>query len=748
MPIKILKSLFIVSTILFSTQSFSKKPPRNQHPLLHDAEKIVVDGLLNESVWAKATKMELAYENNPGDGSPSPVRTEIFFYENGDAFNVAIIAYDPAPEMIRASLRERDTLWSDDNVGIIIDTFNDERGGYEFFVNPLGAQADMRMDDKNGWNEDSSWDAIWESKGRITDFGYVVEMSIPFSSIRFPESDDELIWNVAGWRNYPRDIRTQMATHQSDRDIECNLCQFEQLVGFKHVKSGKNFQVTPTLTVSRQDEKEEVPGEWQEGKVETDPGLDIRWGITQDIVLNATINPDFSQVEADAGQLDVNNTYSLYFPEKRPFFLDGASYFETSNFNFVHTRNIADPDMGLKVTGKSNTHSYGVMVANDNNTTFLIPSNQGSDLAELETESKLAIARYKVDVGDRNSIGVLLTHRNADHYNNTLLSVDGNYWFNQSDSLTYQVARSQTDNPQSVVDDFSLAKQQNDNAYSIDYSHSNRDYSLSAGYTNVGEDFRADLGFQSKVNYEKLIIGGRRNYYGDDNDWFTRWGYFGDWDKSFDQDGTLLEEEFELHANLQGQYQFYTDFGVVQRKSLYDDQYFNETQFMMYAEAVPASGFSIGSFIRFGKQIDFANTQLGDVKVIELSTDWDVNQHVNIEVNYNFNQLDVDKGKLFAAHQSDIRLGYQFNMYSSLKFIMQYTDIKRNVENYLTTEIDDIPDHRTRRFSTQLIYSYKVNPQTLFFVGYSDGGFQDDNLDHLERDQRTVFTKFSYAWQL
>lgn len=738
----------IISTIIFSSFSHAKKPPRNQHLLVHHSEKIVVDGLLDEAVWQKATKLELAFENNPGDGTPALVKTEMFFYENGDSFNVAIKAYDPEPEKIRASLRDRDALWADDNVGIIIDTFNDERGGYEFFVNPLGAQADMRMDDKNGWNEDSSWDAIWESKGRITDFGYIVEMSIPFSSIRFPESKNELIWNIAGWRNYPRNVRRQMSTHQSDRDLECNLCQFEQLVGFKNVKPSNNFQLTPTLTISRQDEKEQVPGDWQEGNVDAEPGLDVRWGITQDIVLNATINPDFSQVEADAGQLDVNNTYSLFFPEKRPFFLDGASYFDTSNFNFVHTRNIADPDVGMKITGKTDDHSYGVMVANDNNTTFLIPSNQGSDIAELDQASKIAIARYKIDVGARNNLGVLLTHRDAEDYNNTLLSIDGNYWFNQSDSLSYQLARSQTNNPQQVVDDFELDEKQTDNAISVDYSHSTRNYNLRAGYTNVGEDFRADLGFNSQVNYEKVIIGGRRNYYGDENDWFTRWGYFGDWDKSYDQDGELLEEEFELHGNLQGQKQFFTNFGVVHRKRFYDDEYFNETQFMMFAEFVPTSGFKIGSFIRFGKQIDFVNTQLGDVKVLELSSDWDVNQHVKIEVNYNFNQLNVDEGELFNAHQSDIRLGYQFDMYSSLKFVMQYTDIRRNVELYDAETIDDIPDQRSRYFSTQLIYSYKVNPQTLFFLGYSDGGFQDDSLDHLERDQRTVFTKFSYAWQL
>jgi len=292
------KKYLIVTLVLLSNHIslHAAESAKQSYALTHFEDKIVVDGVMDEPVWKSATKMLLKYENNPGEGIPAPVKTEVFFYENGETLNVAIIAYDPEPELIRASLRDRDALWNDDNVGIIIDTFNDQRSGYEFFVNPLGAQADMRMDDTSGWDEDDSWDAIWDSAGKITDIGYVVEMSIPFTALRFPQVDGQLTWNVAGWRNYPRDVRRQIATYKRDRNIKCNLCQFDQMLGFKSIKPSNNFQLTPTLTLSRQDEKEVVPGNWENGDTEVDPGLDIRWGITQDMVLNATINPDFSQV--------------------------------------------------------------------------------------------------------------------------------------------------------------------------------------------------------------------------------------------------------------------------------------------------------------------------------------------------------------------------------------------------------------------------------------------------------------------
>jgi len=738
--------LFIVSILPFNLSA--KQAERKQYQLSHNQEVITVDGIMDEAVWKTATRMELNYEKNPGDGTPPPVKTEVYFYENGRSFNVAFIAYDPNPEKIRASLRDRDDLWADDNVAIIVDTFNDERSGYEFFVNPLGAQADVRMDDTDGWDEDSSWDAIWDSAGQITDFGYVVEMSIPLSALRFPDSDEKLIWNITGWRNYPRDVRVQMATNLFDRDIKCNLCQFHQLVGFEEIKPSKNFQLTPTLTVSRADEKPDLPSEWKNGDFEVEPGLDVRWGLTQDIVLNATLNPDFSQVEADAGQLDVNNTYSLFYPEKRPFFLDGASYFDTTNFNFVHTRNIADPDGGIKLTGKTAGHSYGLMIANDNNTSFLMPGNQGSDIATLDEESNVAIARYKMDVGERNNVGVLMTHRQSDNYHNSLASLDGTYWVSQNDSFQYQIAQSDTKNTADVMEEFEVGEQQKGTAFSIDYSRDTRDYNLKAGYTNISDDFRADLGFQSRSNIERVVLGGRRTYYGDGDDTLTQWGYFGDWDKTYDQEGQVLEEEYEIHGTMQGQKQFFTNFGVVHRDRLYEDEYFKETQFKTFIEMRPVASTLIGTFFKFGKQIDFANAQLGDVVYIEAFTEWDVNRHINASINYNYSHLDVDDGRLFTAHQSDIRLSYQFNMRSKLKFVIQFTDIARDTDLYTEEDPEDIPDEQEKFFSSQLIYSYKINPQTLFFLGYSDGGYQDDSLAQLTRDERSVFTKFSYAWQM
>jgi hypothetical protein len=470
------------------------------------------------------------------------------------------------------------------------------------------------------------------------------------------------------------------------------------------------------------------------------------------------LNPDFSQIEADSAQLDINNTFSLFFAERRPFFLDGASYFDTERLNLVHTRNISDPDYGVKLTGKTNEHAYGLMMANDNQTTFLLPGDQGSDIATLSFErdeqdmdigSDVLIGRYKVDIGERNNIGGLITSRRADGYNNTVASVDGSTWLSKEDNLSYQLAYSQSDNPQQLQDDNDLAASQSDHALSLGYSHSTRDYNIRAAYNNVGEDFRADLGFMSQVGYEKMVIGGSQTWYGEEGDMFNRWGYFGDWDKTYDVDGNLLEQEFEIHANLQGPMQFRTNFGVVARDKLHDDVMYQEQFLMFWFGLNPAAGIRIESFGRTGEVIDTHNGQLGDLTVLGGDVSLQLGTHVQLSSSYEFNQMDVTGGQLYNAQISDVRLTYQFDMRSYIRLVVQYADIDRNQSLYQDGfDPDDGVDSNSRSIDTQLLYSYKINPQTLFFLGYSDHGYQDDDLSKVHRSDRTVFAKFSYAWQM
>jgi hypothetical protein len=733
-----------------------------------------INGVLDKSEWASATQVELAFDISPGDSTPAPVRTTAYMMEDGEQMYIAFKAYDPNPENILAYIRDRDGLFQDDFVGVILDTFNDERKGYEFFVNPMGSQGDLTRDDTLH-NEDASWDTVWDSAGQVVEDGYIVEMAIPYRALRFKPDLENQTWGIQFLRIYPRDSRTVLADGRSNRELDCTLCQVNKVSGMPNLKStDANFDVTPTVTYVNNEQRDLNPtGDWQDQINDTEVGADLRWAITEDWILNASINPDFSQVEADAGQLDINTTFSLFYPEARPFFLEGADYFKSMN-RLVHTRNIADPEYGLKVTGKSNGYSLGVITASDDSTSFLIPSSQGSYVVNLEDESSEAfIVRGQVDVGEKNNIGVSLTSRTATDYKNQVMAIDGKYYFTKKDVFTYQVMNSNSDNPDSIsIDDDGerfMDADQSDNAYTMNYRHNEEDYSFRASYNDFGKDFRADMGFIGKVDYKQVVIGGNYTWRGDKDSKWTQWGLFGDWDKTEDQSGKMLEQESEIHFNLRGPMQFNTNLGVVERERYYNGEYFDESVFMMWFQFKPLSSLTVGNFMMLGDQIDYAHTELGELVLIEPYVNWQVGKHLSVNVSHtnqkldvlakqmtidtpngNGQQVDFAKGKLFDAKLTDIRLAYQFNTKSRLSLTLQTSSIDKNPLLYSVNFDDDLDNDAsssTKRFGTQLIYSYKLNPQSLMYLGYSDNAVESEQILSLEKFDKTFFAKFSYLWQ-
>ena len=321
-------------------------------------DDINIDGLLDDLAWRDAAQIKIDKETRPGENIAARVETVAYLIEDGEYLYIAFDAKDPNPAAIRAYLRDRDSAWDDDFVGIVVDTYGDERRAFEFFANALGVQMDLTNDDVNQ-NEDESWDAIWDSAGRINDSGYVVEMQIPLNQLRFPHRDGKQIWGFDLLRFYPREHRYRFSNNALDRNVNCYLCQFEKIQGLEGIEPGRDLEIVPTLT-ARQTYATDDPGvePLRSGGSDADVGMSVRWGITQDTTINFALNPDFSQVEADVAQLDVNNQFALFFPETRPFFLEGADYFSTP-VQAVFTRTVADPSVGAKLTGKRGNNTYG-----------------------------------------------------------------------------------------------------------------------------------------------------------------------------------------------------------------------------------------------------------------------------------------------------------------------------------------------------------------------------------------------------
>ncbi|NVK24404.1 MAG: carbohydrate binding family 9 domain-containing protein [Gammaproteobacteria bacterium] len=732
-------------------------------------KSIKIDADLTDPAWQKAHKININNVTWPSENTPSPVKTEALIIEDGEVLYVAFKAFDNNPEEIRANLTDRDNNWNDDKVAIKIDTYGDSVLAYQFFINPLGTQSDV-IENEITKQESASWDVIWDSAGKITEFGYVVEVAIPLRNLNFNDSLDIQKWKMEFVRFYPRSKELRISNLQMSHNNNCWICQMGEVTGLKGAKQGNNFTAVPTFVSGSSETRDlDETTDWS-SESNTDVGLDVKWGITPDVTLNATFNPDFSQVEADSGQLNVNSTFALFTPEKRAFFLANQDYFSTP-VNLIYTRNINAPDYGAKITGKTGAHSFGAFAANDASTSFLLPGNLSSNLHELEEKSTNGVFRYRYAFNKNASLGTTTTIRESDSYHNYLTSVDGKYKPTENDTFDVQVMRSDTSMTDTLIADIKAdasdeqvlrADQINteDLAFQIQYRHENRDWFFNARHENTGENFRADLAFFNNSDKVKNVIGGGRTWRGDDSDWLHRIQLSGDWDRTTNQQGDQIEQELEMYLNLNGPNQFFSRTGMILRENtagridgstltIKDNTYvFDEQLYRTWNEFKPMPNLWLGNFIQVGEVIDYDNKQLAKNLVIEPNISWNINTHLSTRLTYKYNKLDDLKGNsLLTAKLTDFRLTYQFSIRSFLRLSMVYFDIERSLENY-NQDIRDDYDARYRNLSTQLLFSYKVNPQTLFFIGYSDGAKQDDDLNSLTKNNRSAFMKLSYAWLL
>ena len=701
-----------------------------------------IDGNLDELAWLKALQIEVNIETNPGENIPAKVKTVAYLMEDGVNLYIAFDARDPDPKAIRAFLRDRDSAYNDDFVGVVIDSYNDERRAFEFFSNPLGAQMDLTNDDVNK-REDDSWNAIWDSAGTITEAGYIVEMEIPLNQLRFPAADGKQTWGIDVLRMYPRDSRMRIGATPLNREINCYLCQVGKIQGFENVEPGRDLEIVPTITASKNDTLDDpMVDSLESGDADAEAGLSVRWGITPDMTANLAINPDFSQIEADVAQLDVNNQFALFFPETRPFFLEGSDYFSTP-IQAVFTRTVADPALGAKLTGKRGNNTFGAFATEDEITNLIFPGAFGSDSESLEISNTAFVGRYNRSFGQASSVGALITARSGDDYHNYVGGLDGRWKISDHHELKAQFLQSETEYPDQVADDFDQPIDAfTGNAAQLQYNYESRNWFAYATHEMRDKGFRADSGFVTRVDYDQQTIGLGHIWHGEEGNWWNRLRLNGDYDIAHDDQGRLLEEEFEAYFGISGPLQSYLEFGGLSRDVLFDDVMFHENKISLYTEMKPIGGLYFGIWARIGDQIDFDNTVLADEIRLQPRAEWNVNQNLLLRLQSSLVTLDSKEGpNIFDAQVHDLRATWQFSVRSFIRFSVQYQDVERNQDMYI-----EPVDAHTRDVGRQLLYSYKLNPQTVFFLGYSDSHVDDDDLESLTITDRTLFMKIGYAW--
>ncbi len=758
--------------------------PSTGYSIPHSQLAAKIDGQLTDDIWRDAKTISLDLVNAPWKNKPSPVNTEAKIVENGEFIYISFIAQDPKPELIQAFLGDRDSRWSDDIVGIKLDTYNNRRLNYEFFVNPFGVQMDSIKNVMTGTSNDS-WNGIWDSFGKITKDGYQVEIAIPYRILNFEDNNDTKTWAFELVRVYPRDSLLRISHMPLDRNNDCWLCQAPEIKGFKNAKTGTNVMITPAIVANKNDTRDiYLPESDWHSDSEIDAGVDLRWGINANTLLNVTVNPDFSTVETDAGQLSINKTYSLFYDEKRPFFLENADYF-SSNFDLVYTRNIADPDYGAKLTGTQKSHSYGIFLTNDTQTNFFIPGNTGSDIASLNSESHSAAFKYRYDFTDDFSIGAISTLRDAENYHNYVFGIDSKYRFDESNSFTGQLLNSNTQYPEQLYLDFCFQDQSNDcnsrqnsdcifgncpyteqvhrtkfdddfsdHALTATFEHNSEYWNITAEHQRINKNFRADLGYMPRADYQSKRLLVDRLFYGEQESWWQQASLSGQWHIKHNQKGELLEKSLTSSFSIDGPMQssFNVMFNYADKIGLRHDESllaidnnttrFTEKLLTFYGRTQPTPQLFIEAEYKFGDKIDYQNNRIGDFNELYTSVSYNFTRHFQAELYYTNSRLTADNANVYQADLTELRVSYQFDVQSYLKFNLVYSDVNRNPDNNPFVNVSN----KNKNLSTQLIYAYKLNPQTVFYLGYSDNSYQDDYIVDLEREQRTFFTKISYAW--
>jgi hypothetical protein len=730
-------------TGLLAVSALADAPPPTPPMTLHRLNgQIAVDGDLSDSGWQDAAKFDQFYETSPGDNTPAKVKTIAYVTYDDHYFYIGVRCEDPHPEKIRAPYVERDNvIGTDDNIAVFLDTRNDKRTAMELRVNPRGIQGDALFNDANG-SEDFSPDFYYDTAAKIDAGGWSAEYRIPFSSLRYSDAPAQT-WNILVWRNYPREYRYAFYSSPSPRGTNCLVCHMHPLLGLEGLPKAGHMVAAPYVTAQSLSTPEGGLGSSLGNRDTTkDAGLDVKWTPSQNQAVDLTLNPDFSQVEADVAQITVNQRFAVFFPEKRPFFLEGFDLFDTP-LQVAYTRNITDPRWGARATGRAGSSAYTFLVTgNDGGGLTIIPGALGSFFAPEDFKSTDTIGRIRHSIGDSFIGGVLTDREIRGGGHNRVIGPDFQWRPNQSDAVTGELLISSTENPDRP--DLSQAwngERTSAYAFSANWNHQvqSRDYGVS--FTDIGKDFRADLGFLPQVGYRDLNGYYGRRWYPQGFTRFVRASLFAD--EQQDSDGNTIYRRVSPGVTVQGVKNLGA--GLIYHV---DEQYrvgnrlLGENYAEWFAQIDPSRKISrIGINGIAGQRIDFANGRVGTGATLGPFATLRPIDNLEFDPSVTREWLNVDGGRLYTATVARLKTIYSFSAKSILRVIGQYVTTNSNPALY------SFPVERhSGNFLGSVLYSYKLNWQTVLFLGYGDDR-QITPLNDLVRVDRTFFFKVSYAIQ-
>jgi hypothetical protein len=707
------------------------------------AAPVTVDGLLDEAAWQAAPRARNFVEHQPGDQVQPPVATEAMLTYDDQYLYCAFVCYDD-PQQVRASFTERDRIWNDDYVILAIDTFADQGWAYEIAANPYGIQGDLLW--SSGHGEDMAFDLVFHSSGRITDEGWQVEMAIPWTSLRFPDRPEQE-WRVDFWRNHPRAVRGQYSWAKYDRDEPCWPCQWGTISGVEGVRPGSGLDILPAFTAS-QESRGNGDG-LDDGPVKGEPSLGVGYGISPTTKAEVTINPDYSQVESDAAQIDVNSTFALFYPEKRPFFQEGADLWNTW-FNVVYTRSINQPLWAGKVTGRPGSSNFAVLAAQDETSPYILPFAEQSALIE-GGRSWSGLVRYRRTLGEGTHIGVIATDRRHEGGGSgSAFGADLCLRLSRSWQIEFQAIETHTEEPNDPgmtagLDSLTFDEGRHTAAFDgedfwgtafyTSVERNGRHWSFDVDYWSRSPTFRAENGFEPRNDQRQLGASTAYTFYAD--------GSFLDvvqpqvhtarlWDFT-----GRIKDEWAVGS-------LYARFKTAQtavylqrmqsnenfRGGQYDGIWDNRFEINIKPADLVDGGFEYG----YGHRIARGDETMGR----QTNVVWWVNIKPvdRLKFYQSFQRLAsdaLDDGRsLYDVAVARTRLDLQVTREWSLRLVLQYDD-------------------HNRTWDADPLVTWRLNPFSIFYVGstrrYNEFDGASDPVDGWQLTGRTYFLKVQYLFQ-
>lgn len=725
-----------------------------------------IDADLDDPVWQAATQITHFTQQRPLDDAPATERTEVYIAYDSTNLYFGVYAHYSDRELIRANRVDRDQTGNDDTVAFFLDPFLDQQRAYVFSVNGYGVQADAIMTGSGGQaggfqggggggaaggrggggnrgggpggggggrgggggdaGQDPSWNALFESAGRLVEDGWVAELAIPFKSLRYPsrQRGEAHRWGF----QVQRDIESKnesVVWAPVSRDVASFMAQMGVLEGLTDLSTSRNLELLPTVTAVNAGALDTATGRFTDAGTDPDAGMNVKYGITSNLTLDATFNPDFSQIESDRQQIEVNQRFPLFFAELRPFFLEGQELFQTQGpIAFVHTRTIVDPRYGAKLSGKAGRLAMGLVYADDE-----APGKIDDPADPYHGRSaQFVLGRLRYDLYSESSIGLLVTDREFGDRHSRVALLDGQFRLGRTHEFGFKTAYSDHRDEEGVRRtapflDLALRKEGRHLSYGV-FHH------------QIPPEFRTDAGFVRRVDLKRTNANVQYRWW--PQTWVINWGPRAGYARNYDFAGVLQDEEAGIGVNAQLQRNIFFNTSVNRDMERFAGVPFRKTRVSIGGGANASRRIGFGAFFNAGDEIRFvADPFLGRGSSLTTFANIRPFSRLQSEINFTSSRL-IDP-------RTDTEV-FDVKLYRA-QTVYQFTSrlLARNIVEY---------NNFAKTLGVNVLLTYRVNAGTVFYLGFDDRHREGTAIDRrlfltpdYQRTNRAIFTKFQYLFR-